>query len=850
MDKKITELNNIRNISKAEYIAVANDAETCKLKISDLQRAIVNVDDKLSNTSKNAIANNIVSNKFDGIISRLNELEKTTGRILDLQVGDVYTTTLETGEDAKVEISSTEISDSDDKKLVFKFFIPKGDKGEQGVQGEDGSYSEYIYKLFETEQVDLIAPESIQQDKYVPEGWSDHPTGVNEDYKYEYICLRYKDAVSKQWGNFSTPVIWSKYGIDGKDGDGVEYIYQITETSDSPRTPGKVPSADSPTTEYQDHEFLPQAAEGENPWTDNPTGVSDSFKYEWVSVRRFKFAEQAWGDFSTPALWAKYGEKGDTGSGVRILGSFSTYQQLLNAYNNQTLPGGYPPEMGDGYLVNGDLYVWDGDSWANVGNIKGPAGDKAYVHIKFADYLDSNGDGVFTANNGETPGKYIGMYADWTEADSTISSSYRPWVRFKGEDGFGYEYIYKRTTVDAGFVAPKVPDVSSIKDTVEYQTFGYVPEGWTDEPSGVDAAYAYEWCCYRKRGTDGVWTTFTGKSGGTYAWLHAMYAKVEIIPGDTGNPGPAIYPAGDWKIGTYVQTVSASGIVTATPYVVHKNKYYVLIVEQTSSEPGIGTDWLEMDKFNAVYAEILLADKANVGKACFYGDYMFSRGGTGNFEDYDYTKEPYADDQPFKPAWCVNLVTGEMWSGTNSTYFAADGSGRVANGEISWTKDGKVVLNTPSLNNGLSYTHNNAVYTFGPREQKYEGGIRISKPDNEGYPMFDICAYNTAAGETGSYTNWYYQNDMPTAEDYDVHYARVFMRPDYYLAQHHVVDQVGNIRELSLSATGGISFRDDLSMSGGKTTTYSGYTGIAKCGTTLLYFKNGILYNWDYADEE
>lgn len=63
------------------------------------------------------------------------------------------------------------------------------------------------------------------------------------------------------------------------------------------------------------------------------------------------------------------GEKGDTGpqgpagSGVTILGS-------LDSENDLPASG----EQGDAYLIGGDLYVWNGSGWENVGNIQGPPG--------------------------------------------------------------------------------------------------------------------------------------------------------------------------------------------------------------------------------------------------------------------------------------------------------------------------------------------------------------------------------------------------------------------------------------------------------------------------------------------
>jgi len=62
------------------------------------------------------------------------------------------------------------------------------------------------------------------------------------------------------------------------------------------------------------------------------------------------------------------GPQGADGKGVNIKGSYETYEELIVAH-----PEG---EVGDAYLVQGDLYVWDGvnQEWKNVGNIQGPQG--------------------------------------------------------------------------------------------------------------------------------------------------------------------------------------------------------------------------------------------------------------------------------------------------------------------------------------------------------------------------------------------------------------------------------------------------------------------------------------------
>lgn len=92
-----------------------------------------------------------------------------------------------------------------------------------------------------------------------------------------------------------------------------------------------------------------------------------------------------------------------------------------------------------------------------------------------------------------------------------------------GKDGLGYEFIYKRT---ASSSAPSTPtDIS--------QTDGFVPSGWTDDPTGVTSSYPYEWVCYRKK-TEGAWGAFIGSaSNNAVAALWAKYGQ----NGSTGQPG-------------------------------------------------------------------------------------------------------------------------------------------------------------------------------------------------------------------------------------------------------------------------------------------------------------------------
>ena len=60
----------------------------------------------------------------------------------------------------------------------------------------------------------------------------------------------------------------------------------------------------------------------------------------------------------------------------------------------------------------------------------GADGKTPYLHLKYSD----DGGTTFTADSGETPGAYIGIYTDFAEADSTSVSDYT-WAKIKGEQG-------------------------------------------------------------------------------------------------------------------------------------------------------------------------------------------------------------------------------------------------------------------------------------------------------------------------------------------------------------------------------------------------------------------------------
>jgi len=101
------------------------------------------------------------------------------------------------------------------------------------------------------------------------------------------------------------------------------------------------------------------------------------------------------------------GEDGVDGVSVTIKGTLQ---------NTSSLPSKGTP--GDGYLIGGDLYVWQGSKWENVGNIQGPIGDKGdtgpppELEIGNVDTLEPDEAATVTIEpKSDEPGRYYLNFA-------------------------------------------------------------------------------------------------------------------------------------------------------------------------------------------------------------------------------------------------------------------------------------------------------------------------------------------------------------------------------------------------------------------------------------------------------
>lgn len=144
-------------------------------------------------------------------------------------------------------------------------------------------------------------------------------------------------------------------------------------------------------------------------WTDTIQTMTAVKQYLWI-YHTYTKANGGTTD-TQPVIIGRYGQDGTS---VTILGSYNTLAELQAAH-----PTG---NIGDSYMVAGDLYVWNGSAWENVGQIQGPQGEGVTVSSTAVSYQQStNGSTPPTGTWSSTaPAAVAGWYM-WTRTIVTYS---------------------------------------------------------------------------------------------------------------------------------------------------------------------------------------------------------------------------------------------------------------------------------------------------------------------------------------------------------------------------------------------------------------------------------------------
>lgn len=186
--------------------------------------------------------------------------------------------------------------------------------------------------------------------------------------------------------------------------------------------------------------------------SDSPTsligGTWSTVAPEWVSGKymwqRTATTSNGIVTYSDPTCIA--GAKGEDGTSVTILGSYNTLADLEAAH-----PTG---NLGDGYLVAGDLYTWNGTAWTDVGRIQGPQGQPgqpgASITVSSVQWAKGN-SGTNAPSSGwqstvptVEQGKWLWCRTNFSDGSTADTASYQG---TDGEDGTSV-YVKSSTKVD------------------------------------------------------------------------------------------------------------------------------------------------------------------------------------------------------------------------------------------------------------------------------------------------------------------------------------------------------------------------------------------------------------------
>lgn len=220
--------------------------------------------------------------------------------------------------------------------------------GETSGTGVDGDSINYIYcrrRAVDVEQAPRQAPrvpnitvqmveflsstnghgynQDGQESDAVYNVWYDHPFGISEEYPEEWVAIA--EGNDPEHDTYNTPAtLWSRWGFNGRDGDGTEYIFMRAKADDPAPTwresyHGRIGETETGATyydviidnvgtdtNYQKDDFIPQG------WHDEPQELNSTYPIQYVSIRKRQWvadeSKSKWGPFSTPKVWSSVAE--------------------------------------------------------------------------------------------------------------------------------------------------------------------------------------------------------------------------------------------------------------------------------------------------------------------------------------------------------------------------------------------------------------------------------------------------------------------------------------------------------------------------------------------------------------
>lgn len=312
--------------------------------------------------------------------------------------------------------------------------------------GESSKYEKSIYYITSEYRQNLAKP----TDNYLNEGWANSPTGVSMQQPYEYISTRYYSLDNNPLGEWSTPVLWSRWGSVGRDSSDIEYIYcAINLDNEQENWPfadndDKSPNSWDPNTvQFQEPEYIKESQT--ELWYDNPVGLTTQYPYQFVSIRKRYYQRETdsyiWQRYSKPVLWSSLGKDGNAtevqglmGPVVRFKGLYKDTETYVNMKNDTSLSvndiryvdvvkyddGNYYmvlPEENSTRSVKGKTPPNYPNDWKKAEGFEFIATDVLYAEEGKIDYLASNEVVIFDK---DPDGGDANIVAGMTGGNSTL----------------------------------------------------------------------------------------------------------------------------------------------------------------------------------------------------------------------------------------------------------------------------------------------------------------------------------------------------------------------------------------------------------------------------------------------
>lgn len=454
IDEKIAQIRTLTMQLSNEFTGVATDSNGSGGDYSDCYTDVSLYIGSTDITESDAVQWTI--NPSAGVTGNWNEAQHR------------YSITYLSGDNGTVSISATYSG-----LVITKTFaiakVKQGVQGNTGIQGPPGEDGKSLYTWIKYAD----SPTS---------GMSDNPSGK------DYIGIAYNKTTPRESENYSD-YAWSLYkgdqGIQGVPGENGETYYTWIKYATS--------------------------ATGAN-MSDDPTGKT----YLGIAYNKTTPTESTDpSDYTWSLFQGPQGEKGEQGiPGTNGTDGKTSYFHIKYSANASGNPMSETPNTYIGTYVDftqADSNDYTDYTWSRFEGMQGEQGipgtngangKTSYLHIKYS----NDGGASFTSNSGETPGKYIGQYVDFTQADSTNVNKYT-WSLTQGDDGRVYMIQASTQVLSQG------ADDAFTPPTVTFSAY------YRDGQSATRTAYAGRFIIQET--TDGTsyvtrWTSATNQTSVTY----------------------------------------------------------------------------------------------------------------------------------------------------------------------------------------------------------------------------------------------------------------------------------------------------------------------------------------------